>query len=424
MAAAIRWTGNDARAFQQAAGLTNERLAGRLGVSVRTIAYWRKETSAVLPDLAQRALTEALDNAPERLRHRFEQLRSTPAPVTGEIDEVLATAAREADADSALLAGSIDPESLDWLWEQSLEIARAGHRPAFETFRAAQSVRRNALELVQRTRHPGTMADLYVISGQASALMASTAFDLNHWDVSAALARCAVSYASLAGHDSLRAWTAGLVASLANWRGEPDTALRHFQRAIDAAPRGAPRIRLRYIASRSYALLGDERSAEAVFDDARRDQDEASQHTDPLSEETGGEFAFGRARAAACAAAAWLDLSRGDKAAEAAQLALDELTALPTACQSLSQVNGARIDMAAAHLLSHDRDGAEDAIQQVLALPADMRNISLSGRMARVRDVLLAPQWAGDAQAQQLAESITAWLAEHPPDFAHTGRAG
>ena len=183
--------------------LTNERLAGRLGVSVRTIAYWRKEASGVLPDLAQRALTEALDNTPERLRLRFEQLRSTPPPVTGEIDEVLATAAREADADSALLAGSIDPESLDWLWEQSLEIARAGHRPAFETFRAAQSVRRNALELVQRTRHPGTISDLYVIAGQATALMASTAFDLNRWDASATLARSAVSYASLVGNPLL-----------------------------------------------------------------------------------------------------------------------------------------------------------------------------------------------------------------------------
>jgi len=424
VAAPIRWTGDDARAFQQAAGLTNERLAGRLGVSVRTIAYWRKENSAVLPDLAQRALTEALDNATERLRYRFDQIRSRPSPVTGEVDEVLATAAREADADSALLAGSIDPESIDWLWEQSLEIARAGHRPAFETFRAAQSVRRNALELVPRTRHPGTLADLYVISGQASALMASTAFDLNHWDASAALARCAVSYASLAGHDSLRAWTAGLFASLANWRNEPDTALRHFRRAIDAAPRGTPRTRLRYIASRSYALLGDERSAEAVLADARRDQDYAAQHADPLSEETGGEFAFGQARAAACAAAAWLDLSRGDKAAEAAQLALAELTALPSARQSFSQVNGARIDLAAAHLLGHDRDGAEDAIQQVFALPASMRNISLAGRMARVRDALLAPHWADDAPAQQLAGSITAWLAEHPPDFAGSGQPG
>ncbi len=122
--------------------------------------------------------------------------------------------------------------------------------------------------------------------------MASTAFDLNHWDVSMSLARSAVSYASLAGHDSLRAWTTGLVASLANWRGEPDMALRHFGRAIDAAPRGAPQMRLRYIAARSYALLGDEAAARAVLGETLADQDEASQHADPLSEETGGEFAF------------------------------------------------------------------------------------------------------------------------------------
>ncbi len=163
-----RWTGGDIRAFQQAAGLTNERIAARLGVSVRTVANWRKDTSVVLPDLAQRVLAEALDGAPERVRHRFDQLRTRPAPAASEVDEALAVAAQEADAEAALLAGSIDPESIDWLWEQSLEIARAGNRPAFETFRAAQSVRRSALDLAQRTRHPGTLADLYVICGQAS----------------------------------------------------------------------------------------------------------------------------------------------------------------------------------------------------------------------------------------------------------------
>ncbi len=48
-----------------------------------------------------------------------------------------------------------------------------------------------------------------------------------------------------------------LAALLANWRGEPDIALSHFQRGLQIAPPGAPRVRLRYIASRSYALLGD-----------------------------------------------------------------------------------------------------------------------------------------------------------------------
>ena len=141
--------------------------------------------------------------------------------------------------------------------------------------------------------------------------MASSAFDLNRWDESDALAKSAASYANLAGHTSLQAWIQGLAALLANWRGEPDIALGYFERGVQIAPPGAPRVRLRYIASRSYALLGDSTSVTEVLASARSDQDDVGKHADSLSTEIGGEFAFGPARAEACAAAAWLDLGKG-----------------------------------------------------------------------------------------------------------------
>jgi hypothetical protein len=50
-------------------------------------------------------------------------------------------------------------------------------------------------------------------------------------------------------------------------------------------------------------------------------RDEAGQHKGLAVQETGGEFAFSRARADACAAAAWLDLGRGQEAKQAAQRA-------------------------------------------------------------------------------------------------------
>jgi hypothetical protein len=144
--------------------------------------------------------------------------------------------------------------------------------------------------------------------------MSSSAFDLNRWDESETLAKSAISYASLAGHTSLQAWTHGLAALLANWRREPDIALSHFQHGMRIAPPGAPRVRLRYIAARSYALLGDIASVAEVLAEARNDQEEADHYPDSMSTEVGGEFAFGRARAEACAAAAWLDLGQGREA--------------------------------------------------------------------------------------------------------------
>src|SRR5207244_351029 len=107
----------------------------------------------------------------------------------------------------------------------------------------------------------------------------------------------AISYAALVGNSSLHAWTLGLAALLANWRHEPDNALDHFRQGMEVAPPGAPRVRLRYIAARSYALRGDAASVGRVVDQARRDLDDAVGHRDLLSEEIGGEFAFGRARA-------------------------------------------------------------------------------------------------------------------------------
>jgi hypothetical protein len=267
-----------------------------------------------------------------------------------------------------------------------------------------------SLDLAERTRRPSILSDLYVLCGQATALMASSAFDLNHWNESQALAKSAVSYASLAGHSSLQAWTVGLAALLANWRCEPDIALSHFERGMQLAPPGGPRARLRYIASRSYALLGDKASVTEVLTSARKDQDDADRCHDSLSDEVGGEFAFGRARAAACAAAAWLDLGVSGEALKAAQSALAELTALPGPRRPLSQIDGARIDLATACLLNNDLDAGTEAIKPVLAQPPSVRNVSLAGRLVRTRTTLLSCAWAGNGQARQLDDEIGQWL--------------
>ncbi|WP_235944773.1 hypothetical protein [Verrucosispora sioxanthis] len=256
------------------------------------------------------------------------------------------------------------------------------------------------------------MADLYIIIGQGTSLMASTAFDLGHWNESAALARAATQYADLAGHASLKAWTYGLQMTLANWRNEPDAALSYFARAMRAAPEGEPRLRLRYIASRSHALLGDSASVAAVLEAARRDRDSAESQPDELSTSIGGEFAFGDARAAACAAAAWLDLCNGEQAAKYARDALRVYESLPAARQPYSQINGTHIDVAAAHLYMRDKDGAAETLRTVLDLPPQKRNVSLTGRLSRIERLLGEAPWNGDAEAGQLAERISVWLSE------------
>lgn len=312
-------------------------------------------------------------------------------------DEVT-SAACEAEAEQSWLLAEPGPQSVDTLWDGALEIARAANRSALDMFSASRQIRCDALTLAKQTHRPESLSDLYVIAGQATALMASTAFDLGRWDESVTLARSAVSYAGLVGNASLQAWTLGLVALLANWRNEPDTALRHLRQGLQVAPVGTPKARLRYIAARSYALLGDASAVARVVDEARRDQDGAEQHPDTLCNETGGEFAFGRGRAEACAAAAWLDLGRGREAKAAARNALNDLTALPAGRQSLSQVTGARIDLATACLITRELDEAEATLGHVFAIRSSLRNVSLSGRLDRARKHLASPVGPGILQ--------------------------
>ena len=416
------WTGQLASTLRAAWRLTIEDFADRLGISVRTISKWEADQAFMPPPSMQQILDTALEQAPPQVKDRFGLLRidvAAPADkrpgggseATG--DEV-AAAAREAEAEQPGLLTDPGYESIAILWEETAEIARAANRSAWEAFTASRRIRRRALKMIERTRRPATLSDLYVIAGQATALMASTAFDLSRWDESATLARSAVSYATLVGNPSLQAWTLGLAALLANWRNEPDSALNHFHHGMHVAPPGIPAVRLRYIAARSYALLGDPSSVKGVLEQARRDQEDAERYCDPLADEVGGEFAFGRARAEACAAAAWLDLGRGQEAKQSAELALSELSALPACRQSLSQVTGARIDLATACLIQYERDQAEEILGDVFAVPSPLRNVSLLGRLERTGKILASAKWAEDETARQLSDSISELLAQRP----------
>jgi DNA-binding transcriptional regulator YhcF (GntR family) len=222
------------------------------------------------PDLVRDRVHVPLPAMSYRLRGGGRVPDGSGGPVDGG-DEV-ASAACDAEAEQSWLLTEPGPRSIESLWDEAAGIAKAANRSALQTFGASRRIHSRALMLAEQTHRPAALADLYVIAGQATALMASTAFDLNRWDESATLARSAVSYATLVGNASLQAWSLGLSALLANWRKEPDTALSHFRRGLEVAPPGTPRARLRYIAARSYALLGDHASVSHVVDRARRDQ--------------------------------------------------------------------------------------------------------------------------------------------------------
>nr|BFE55654.1 hypothetical protein GCM10020063_001800 [Dactylosporangium thailandense] len=406
-----RWTGELACALQAATGLTNEQFAERLGVAVRTVSYWHSRPTCSPVPMAQDLLTTMLDRANDATRQRFAEATDRAgsdrgARRSGSVEEVMSAAVADAADDPILNGPRSDRESVDALRAEAIAIARAGNTKALDVFTAARRIREDARNLARQTRRVGDLADLYLVVGQTGALMASTAFDLGHWDTSAALARAAHKYAELAGHASLQAWTLGLSATLANWASEPDMALAYFEQGLRIAPAGQPRLRLRYIASRSFALTEDTHSVREVLAAAEDDRAAAESHPDQLSEEIGGEFAFGDARAAACAAASWLDLAKGEESERYALQALEHYHRLPAARRPYSQINGTTIDVATARLHMNDLDGARSALAGVFGLPAEKRNVSLSGRMAKAHKLLRASR---DPEAQRLATEVEEW---------------
>lgn len=339
----------------------------------------------------------------------------SPADSSVGVDEVTA-AVSETETDRAQLLAEPGPTAMASLWNDLLQLSGTSHRTPKATFRTARDIRLQALSVADRTRRPSALADLYLVAGGATALMASAAFDLHRWDAAEQLCRSAISYAELTDNNSLLTWTIGLAATLANWRDEPDVALNYFQRGISQAPPGVPSIRLRYIAARSYALIGDVSAVQSLVHDSERDYDASGSYRDLMSDEVGGEFSFGTARAAACLAAGWLDLGQGQEAARAAQRAIDDLTSLPPSRQPLSQVLGAQIDLATAHVISGELDGAAEIVTNSVSTAHMLRNTSLAGRLTRTHAALNSEALQGSTPALELGEAVRALITYQAAD--------
>jgi hypothetical protein len=376
-------------------GLTGEEFAGELSrllswePSADIVRSWERAAAAPPGDVLA-----ACD------------ILSPPDPSVS-TDEI-AIAASEAQTDRAYLLAEPTPSAVSSLWDDLRRLAGGSHRAPQDAFRSARDIRSQALSVAERTRRPTSLTDLYLIAGASTALMASTAFDLHRWGEADLMCQSAISYAELTGNNSLLAWTMGLAATLANWREEPDAALKYFHQGIVVAPRGVPSVRLRYIAARSYALVGDVAAVRTLAEDADRDYAADNGQRDLMADEVGGEFDFGTARAAACLAAAWLDLGQGGEAAEAAQWAIDDLTALPPSRQPASQVLGAQIDLATAHVICGELDGAAEIITKSVSTADMLRNTSLAGRLTRTNAALTSRALQGNSAAQDLGEAVRA----------------
>jgi hypothetical protein len=333
----------------------------------------------------------------------------TDGPV---LDRRMIMAAAHDSGDHAARAESaaIGESALEQLADDVIALARAyPSTPPFPLFEEILRVRNKVYWLLDHTQRPGQQHDLYLIAGETCGLAASASFDLGYPYAAAEQARAAHAYGEIIGHNELRAWSDGMLATIALWSDRPEEALRHIARGLALTPEGTARIRLLCIGARAAAHidLGQARTAlrEAV---AERDRGPSSTE---IHDTVAGEFGFSPARQAFCAGSMYLQMADYRDAQRECETAVMLYEQAPPLERWYAAEFSARVDLAASRLMGDDLDSAQSALEAVFALPSGKRVEGLVQRMRRLRRTLGDKRYAGSSEARTVAGRIEEFTA-------------
>jgi transcriptional regulator with XRE-family HTH domain len=231
-----------------------------------------------------------------------------PTLKTGSEGAVLTIAGESADYAASEAARVVAPMSVIQLMAELERLARRyAEVPPLEMLNQARRLRDESHRLSERTRAPAQLANLHLVTGAACGLLARSSWDLGAWSAAIEQAHAAGIYGQIIGHSGLQAWAAGTEALIAFWRGRPQDAVDAAERGLQLALPGTPQARLRCIAARAWAYQGamDKVRAELAAADEALDQ-AGGRNAEVLHDEIGGEYGWGQARHAMCAATALL----------------------------------------------------------------------------------------------------------------------
>jgi hypothetical protein len=381
-----------------AAGYTRSQIANvETGRGSLPRSFWERFDRELGANGALLSASEQVDGLVQRHRGQLAQLRerqryariggrpapavpevSTPAtafgqdftgelpdqPLQPDVEMVAHLAAQESWRHAAGSGGAVEDASIEHAWNQVRRLAGRYHQlPPIQALAEARAARNLAYLLLERTRRPGQMADLYLTAGQACGLLAMASFDLAQWDAGADQIGAARAYADMVGHPNLRCWSAGTQALITYWTGQPRHALAVLQAVEATVPHGVLIARLHAIRARAWSYLGDVGEVTSTLLAADRAMDTAGSGDDETHGGIGGELSWGRSLHHACAGTALLAVGQAEAAAQRIREALH--TAPDDAYSGLVPPR-ARIDLAAAEL----RDRIEVFVDEAVAARA------------------------------------------------------
>jgi hypothetical protein len=338
----------------------------------------------------------------------------------GSEDAVLTIASESADLAASASAGMVASLSIGQLMGQLEQLARryAGV-PPLEMLEQARSLRDESHRLSERTRAPAQLSDLHLVTGAACGLLARASWDLGAWSAAIEQARAAGIYGQVIGHSGLQAWAAGTEALIAFWRGRPEDAVDAAERGLELAPSGTPRARLRCIAARAWAYLGATGRVRAELASAERALGQAGGlHAEILHDEIGGEYGWGPARHAMCAATALLVAGDLDGAAARAREAITFPADGDGHAPDDLVTAKAQADLSCVELASGRLDAALDALSPVWDVAPEFRSYPLIGRLESAATTLTGTHYARSRSAADLRGRIKAYCDASAPALA------
>ena len=273
----------------------------------------------------------------------------------------------------------------------------------FGLFTEMRRVRNRMLEAVDRRQWPRDAAELYLLAGCLSALMAAAATNLGYPQAAEELTRAGWAYATVIDHRPLMARLRLCAAYAAYWNGRPDQSVHLARSGLEYLADGQNAAQLHLFGGLAAARLGDAGSARHAIAAARDARDR--EHGDELLE-IGGEFGFSRATQAYYAGFVLSEAAASDEAVTDLQDAIGLYAAGPgpgehhsRKCQML-----AHTDLAIARLRAGALDAATAALEPVLALPPGERTAVEVQRLFVVRAELAHDVYRGSAAARGLDE--------------------
>ncbi|MEU6729315.1 hypothetical protein ABZ917_36905 [Nonomuraea wenchangensis] len=91
--------------------------------------------------------------------------------------------------------------------------------------------------LLEERQRPAETADLFLLSGIVSGMLAKASHDFGNPHAAMTHARTAIVCADNAGHDGLRTWLRVLQSMIAYWSGSPHQAARFAEAGAEYAAR-------------------------------------------------------------------------------------------------------------------------------------------------------------------------------------------